>query len=143
MLNTTTPSRFFHTPLFLRTPRSLLFALAGAACCTAAARAQDLTVKAPPQKGTIVIYNAVIHPIISPDIPKGFITFKDGKIVEVGAGEPGPMKAMGPLESIDAKGKHLYPGMVAAYTQLGMTEIQSVAATIDTAETGGITPEVR
>ena len=36
----------------------------------------------------------------------------------------------------------MYPGLIAAYTQLGLTEIQSVRATIDASETGGVTPEV-
>ena len=143
MPNSPTP----HSPLFSSpcppcSPwfKSLCFALViGALASTAAA--QDLTVKSPPQKGTITIYNATIHPISTPDIPKGFITFRDGKIIEVGAGEPA--KGAADTLTIDAKGKHVYPGMVAAYTQIGMTEISSVAATIDSSETGGITPEVR
>jgi imidazolonepropionase-like amidohydrolase len=117
--------------------------LIGATCLAGAAHAQDLTVKAPPQKGTICIFNAAIHPISSPDIPKGFITFRDGKIIEVGAGDPALGKNTPDLQRIDGTGKHIYPGLIAANTQMGMTEIQSVAATIDTSETGGITPEVR
>jgi imidazolonepropionase-like amidohydrolase len=109
---------------------------------TMGARGQDLTVKAPAQKGTICIYNAAIHPIVSPDIPKGFITFRDGKIIEVGEGDP-KVTSGGDIQTIDAKGQHVYPGLIGACTQIGMTEIQSVAATIDTSETGGITPEVR
>jgi imidazolonepropionase-like amidohydrolase len=107
----------------------------------ASAHAQDLTVKSPPQKGTIVITNAAIHPISAPDIPKGFIIFRDGKIVEVGAGDA-PTKQGADVTTIDGSGKHVYPGMIAASTQMGMTEIQSVAATNDTSETGTITPEV-
>jgi Amidohydrolase family len=122
--------------------RCKLAAMMGAAALSTGAFGQDLTVKSPPQKGTIVISNAAIHPISSPDIPKGFITFRDGKIVEVGAGEPAAAKQKG-VTVIDGKGKHVYPGLIGAYTQMGMTEIQSVAATIDTSETGGITPEVR
>jgi imidazolonepropionase-like amidohydrolase len=140
-MNTTTLNPPRVPPLTPQTPRSLLFALA--VCLGAAAQAQDLTVKSPPQKGTTVIYNAAIHPIVSPDIPKGYITFRNGKIIEIGEGDPPPMKQVGEIQTIDGAGKHVYPGMVAASTQMGMTEIQSVAATIDTSETGGITPEVR
>ena len=44
---------------------------------------------------------------------------------------------------IDGKGKHVYPGLIGAVTQLGLTEIGSVRASRDFAEIGDVTPEVR
>ena len=38
---------------------------------------------------------------------------------------------------------HVYPGLIGAHTQLGLTEMQSIRSSNDLAETGGITPEVR
>jgi hypothetical protein len=44
---------------------------------------------------------------------------------------------------IDAQGASLIPGFISAWSQLGMTEIQAVAASNDLAETAGISPEIR
>ncbi|MBY0308316.1 MAG: amidohydrolase family protein, partial [Phycisphaerales bacterium] len=44
---------------------------------------------------------------------------------------------------IDARGKHVYPGLIAPYTHLGLNEIGSVRPSRDIDETGGVTPEVR
>ncbi|MEZ6317364.1 MAG: hypothetical protein R3B49_01230 [Phycisphaerales bacterium] len=46
-------------------------------------------------------------------------------------------------EVIDATGKHLYPGLIVAESQLGLTEMGSVLAMHDFNETGAFTPEVR
>ena len=40
-------------------------------------------------------------------------------------------------------GKHLYPGLFDAYTQLGLIEINAVRATNDRSETGHLNPNVR
>lgn len=46
------------------------------------------------------------------------------------------------IRQIDAKGKHVYPGLISPITQLGIEEIASVRATNDFNEVGSITPEV-
>jgi len=48
-----------------------------------------------------------------------------------------------PGATIDAAGKHSYPGLIAANTQLGLAEIASVRASNDINEVGDITPEAR
>lgn len=111
------------------------------ACVCGSAMAQDLGVKAPPQSRPIVIQGATVHTISGETIADGYVYFEGGVIRAVGK-EPLPRIA-GEPEIIDAKGKHVYPGLIAAYSQLGLTEIQSVRATIDSSETGGVTPEVR
>ncbi len=45
-------------------------------------------------------------------------------------------------EIIDLKGRHVYPGMIEAHSQIGLTEISAVRATNDFAETGSINPNV-
>lgn len=109
-------------------------ALASSAC------AQDLTFKAPPQTQTTVIRNATIHPVTGPDIQNASIIFENGVITDILQGDPHIPQGW---RVIDAKGNHVYPGLIAPYTQLGLTEIQAVPATIDTTEVGGTTPEVR
>src|SRR5678816_2747139 len=86
------------------------------------AMAQDLGVKAPPQSRPIVIQGATVHTVSGETIPDGYVYFEGGVIRAVGK-EPLPRIAGEPA-IIDAKGKHVYPGLIAAYSQLGLTEIQ-------------------
>jgi imidazolonepropionase-like amidohydrolase len=106
---------------------------------------QDLVHKAPAQAKPVAIINAMIHPISSPTVPHGVVLFTDGVITDViqlkGA-EPFP-KIGEQYTIIDGAGKHVYPGLIAPYTQLGLTEINAVRATLDMSETGAATPEVR
>ncbi len=46
-------------------------------------------------------------------------------------------------EVIELPGRHIYPGLIAANTMLGLTEINAVRATRDFLETGNINPNVR
>lgn len=106
----------------------------------ASALAQDLGVKAPPQSRPIAITKATIHPVSGPAIESGHVLFDKGKIVSVGPGDG--VLPLGTLV-IEAKGKHVYPGLFGAYSQMGLSEIGSIRATEDHRETGDITPEVR
>lgn len=118
---------------------SILIIACGLATLPTAARAQDLGVKAPPQSAPITIFNATVHTVSGETHSPGFVTFENGVITGVGAGSPPGGTGPG---AIDAKGLHAYPGLIGGFTQIGLTEIQSVRATIDTGEVGGIAPEV-
>jgi imidazolonepropionase-like amidohydrolase len=127
--------------------RSLLGACILAACASSAAHAQDLTRKAPPQARPIAIVGATVHPISAAPIPNGAILFDKGLIVGVydAAAWPDALRdagGAGAVTLIDAAGKHVYPGLISPYSQLGLTEIQAVRPTIDFSETGDLTPEV-
>lgn len=104
----------------------------------AAAAAQDLTPRATPQDGPIAIVHATVHPVSGPSIEDGYVLFDGGVIKEVGRGTP-PAGA----RAIDGRGKHVYPGWIAAFTNLGLTEIGAVRATRDDREVGDLTAEVR
>lgn len=104
-----------------------------------AAQAQDLGVKAPPQTAPIAIINATLHPVSGPEIQRGYILYDKGVIRAIGEGSP---PAAAGTKVIDAGGRHVYPGLISPYTQLGLTEIQAVPSSIDTSETGRVTPEV-
>lgn len=92
-----------------------------------------------PQQEAIAIVGATIHPISGPEIANATILFTDGKIVALGTDVALPQDC----EKIDATGKHVYPGMIHAHTQLGLVEIPSVRATVDVAETGSVNPNVK
>jgi imidazolonepropionase-like amidohydrolase len=65
------------------------------------------------------------------------VLIKDGKIAAVGK----TVEAKG-ARILDLKGRHLYPGMIALGTVLGLTEIEAVRATQDSTEVGDYTPDV-
>jgi imidazolonepropionase-like amidohydrolase len=62
----------------------------------------------------------------------------DGKIAAVGAGVKIPAGA----QIIDGQGLEVYPGMINAWSNLGLTEITSVPATNDASEMGDYNPHL-
>jgi imidazolonepropionase-like amidohydrolase len=103
------------------------------------ARAGTGEVPPKPQSHPIAIVGGTIHPVSGPVIENGTIIFDKGKITAIGANVTVPQGT----ETIDAKGMQVYPGMVAATSDLGLTEIQAVRATNDLSEVGNIDPNVR
>jgi imidazolonepropionase-like amidohydrolase len=93
----------------------------------------------PAQSKPLVLTGATVHPVSAEPIPDGIVLVRNGLIEAVGAEIEIPDYA----ERIDLSGLHLYPGFVHPATQLGLTEISSVAGTIDTAEMGSINAAVR
>ena len=90
------------------------------------------------QTRPVALTNAVIHPITGPVIERGTLVFTAGRISELGANVQPPNGA----EIIDLQGQHVYPGLIEAHSQLGLTEISSTRATVDHTETGFINPSV-
>lgn len=91
------------------------------------------------QTKPIIITNATLHTISGEVIKSGTIVIKDGKIAELGTNLTVPSEAT----RIDAEGKHVYPGIIDPLSNIGLTEIDSVRATLDSRETGNINPNVR
>ena len=85
-----------------------------------------------------VIQGATIHTISGGVIENGSILIREGRIVEVGAEVQAPAGA----EVIDATGQHVYPGMIDAFSRLGLTEIGAVSATNDQTEMGNFNPHL-
>lgn len=105
----------------------------------ASASAQDLLPKAPPQETPIAITGATIHPVSGPPIAEGWILFDQGVITALG---PGDRAFPAGTQVIDADGLHIYPGLIAPATQMGLTEIAAVRQTLDMTEHGEFNPEV-
>lgn len=80
-----------------------------------------------------VIRGGTIHSIARPPIEQGTIMFQDGRILYVGEQREVPATA----RVIPAEGKHVWPGIIALNTALGLTEINAVSMTVDTREIGG------
>jgi len=92
-----------------------------------------------PQKRPIIIRNAIVHTVSGETIENGCVLFKEGKITEVGVNLSFP----GDTEAIDGKGKHVYPGLMESYSSIGLVEIDSIRASVDTTEIGSLNPNVR
>lgn len=118
-----------------------LLMLLGILVCLTPTRAQDLGLKAPPQRQPILLVNAHLHLMYEKPIPHGWMIFDHGIIQGVGLGPP-PVPFPG-AQVIDVGGRHVYPGLIASSTQLGLAEIAAVRATNDFREVGQVTPEVR
>jgi imidazolonepropionase-like amidohydrolase len=119
----------------------VLATLAGfAAIYATPVRAQSRQVPAPAQSKPMVLQGGVIHPVSQPPIESGYVVFAQGKITAVGSGKPPKVSG---ATVIDLAGKHVYPGLIAADTQLGLTEIGDIDQTVDTTELGRVKPEVR
>src|SRR5688572_20424809 len=101
--------------------------------------AQETVYPAPKQTGTTVISNATIHTGTGETIENGSIVLTDGKIVSVGKNVSVPAGAT----TINAKGKHVYPGLILPISNLGLIEVSAVRATNDLQEIGELNPNVR
>lgn len=103
------------------------------------AYAQETILPARPQDKPVYLTNAVIHVGNGQVIENGTLAFANGKITAVGAG----VSASGDATVLDMKGQHVYPGIIAPDTKLGLVEFESVRATIDAREVGEINPSIR
>jgi imidazolonepropionase-like amidohydrolase len=92
-----------------------------------------------PQEKPIALVGGTIHTVTKGTIENGVVLFDKGKIVAVGKEINIPKDA----EVIDVKGKHIYPGLINAFTTIGLIEIGAVRATRDVTEVGLVNPNVR
>ena len=108
----------------------------------------SITTKAqqtPAQKQTksILILNGTAHLGNGKIIENSAIGFKDGKITMVADAKLIKLANNDFDITIDATGKHVYPGFIAPNSTLGMVEIDAVKASDDEDEIGSLNPNVR
>ncbi|HMP87091.1 MAG TPA: amidohydrolase, partial [Lacibacter sp.] len=104
------------------------------------AAAQETIYPAPAQKGLLFIKNGTVHVGNGTLLTNTTIKIENGKITEIG---PNLAIPAGNVQVVDATGKHVYPGLILASSQLGLVEVNSVRATIDHTELGTINPSIR
>lgn len=92
-----------------------------------------------PQTQPIAITGATIYPVATAPIESGTIVFEGGKITRIGKDIALPADC----KVIRASGKRVYPGLIEAYSNLGLVEINSVRATVDYREVGENNANVR
>lgn len=76
-------------------------------------------------------------------IKNSAIAFKDGKLTLVADASTIRLAAGAYDETIDATGKQIYPGFIAANSTLGLVEIDAVKSSDDQSEIGEMNPSVR
>lgn len=104
--------------------------------CNAAANDQ---VPGAAQQEPVALVGGTVHPVSGDVIDNGTVVFDRGVITVVG----GNVAVPAGVRRIDVTGLHVYPGLIESVSQLGLTEINAVRATVDYVETGTINPNVR
>ena len=105
------------------------------------AGAQEVVYPAKEFKGKTFITNGTIHVGNGTVIENGTVVISNGKITSVGAGAGSPGSD---ARVIDAKGKHVYPGLILANTDIGLKEIANgVRASNDYTELGEFNSNIR
>ena len=110
--------------------KTLPIALLGLGCL---ASSQGLAAPNP----DVVLQARVVHTVTGQDISPGEVRFSDGLITAIGT----TVDHSG-AQVVALTNQHLYPGLIALDTGLGLAEISGVRATLDLTEVGDYTPEV-
>lgn len=102
-----------------------------------------ITIIANAQTKSILFMNGIAHLGTDSIIQNSYIGIKNGKITEVIDASKTKVELGNYDEKIDATGKHIYPGIIAPNSTLGLIEMESVRATSDFKEIGATLPNVR
>jgi imidazolonepropionase-like amidohydrolase len=101
--------------------------------------AAQVRMTVPPQSQPVALRGATIHTMSDGVIENGTIVFDNGVITALGANVQVPANA----RVVDVSGKHIYPGLIDAYSTVGITEIGAVDVSNDINELGMFNPNVR
>ena len=94
-------------------------------------------VPAPAQSSPILLTHGTLHTVIGDTLVDNDILIDNGKIIAIGQG----LTHEG-ADIIDVSGKHLYPGLIALDTSIGLVEIGMVRSTVDSWEVGEVNPNL-
>lgn len=96
-------------------------------------------VPGPKQDHPIALVGGTIHTVSGKSITGGTLLFIDGRIAAIGQDLNLPSN----VEVIDVTGKHIFPGLIDANSNMGLVEINAVRATRDEREVGSFNPNVK
>src|SRR5688572_32407431 len=100
-----------------------IFIIIGVLATTIICFAQETVYPAKENKGSTFIKNATIHVGNGKLIENGIIKITNGKIEQVGTNISIPT---GGADVVDARGKHVYPGLILPISNLGLIEVSAV-----------------
>ena len=119
--------------------KKIIVTLGALVSFTAAVFAQDDVYPAAKQNKKTAIVGATVHVGNGQVIENGTVVFDNGKIVYAGDAAAAPKAE----NTIDAKGKQVYPGLILPFSNLGLQEISGVRGSTDINEIGEFNPSVR
>ncbi|HNY41599.1 MAG TPA: amidohydrolase family protein [Bryobacteraceae bacterium] len=88
---------------------------------------------------SFLLKNVTVHAVSGPNLANASLLVLDGRIAEVGV----KLISKAKVKIIDAKGLHVYPGMIDAGTMVGISEVSSVRETSDYGDVGDFNPQLR
>jgi len=118
----------------MKLARVILAALAALGTLPADSAAQA----SPGQEGTFVIRGATVWTGTGQTLENVDVVIRDGRIEAVG-----PNAAATGATEIDGRGRFVYPGMIDAYTPLGLSEIGGISTMNLRSEMGEFNPHMR
>ena len=130
--------RFSQTRRKRRVPRRIhVFSLLLGVALTPLTAAPLIPAKSPTTP--VLLRGGTVHPVsgLSPGIAD--ILIVNGRIAAIDA----QLAPSSETRIVNVAGQHIYPGLIAANTSLGVHEISSIVATLDVTETGPINPNAR
>jgi imidazolonepropionase-like amidohydrolase len=86
---------------------------------------------------SLLLTGGIVHTVSGPTFTNASLLVRDGKIAAVGQ-----TITEAADQTLDLKGQHVFPGLIAPMTVLGLQEIDGVRATRDTTESGDFHPDV-
>ncbi|MBT3327715.1 MAG: amidohydrolase family protein [Gemmatimonadales bacterium] len=114
-----------------------IFAAFALATLPAIASAQ-VRMTVPPQSESIALRGGTIHTVTNGVIENGTIIFQNGIITAVGA----DINIPAGTRVVDATGKHIYPGLIDAFSSVGLSEVGAVDMSNDVNEVGDFNPNI-
>lgn len=106
--------------------------------CFLLANAQETVYPAPKQTQPVAITGATVHIGNGQVLNNATVVLADGKITAVGTNVTIPAGA----QTINAQGRHVYPGLILSASNLGLVEVGSVRASNDVREIGDLNPDI-
>ncbi|MEM7053738.1 MAG: amidohydrolase family protein [Pseudomonadota bacterium] len=91
------------------------------------------------QAEVTALVGATLYPVDQAPIDNGTLIMREGRIESLGADIEIPADA----DVVQLNGQHIYPGFIHPGSKLGLTEMGSVAGTVDFTEMGSINPAIR
>ena len=122
-----------------RVCRPVPLALAALALLAATPLAASTIIPATRPAKPILLSGGTVVTVSGPTLPTADVLIVDGRIAGVGA----KLAAPAGTETIDVRGRRVYPGLIAAATHIGLVEIAGAKPTVDAAEIGALNPNAR
>lgn len=119
---------------------TMALALSAVGVSVPVALSAQVVIPTAPQSQPVVLRGATIHTVTNGTITNGTIVLDGGKITAIGGADVAVPRG---ARVVEVAGKHIYPGLIDAYSTVGISEIGAVDVSNDVNELGDFNPNVR